>query len=146
MRLSDKWFTSLSEDENQAMIYITGRTDIEQFRDSGKFPIRAEIKWSYQADSQGMPHGEEANLMAQAEESVRKVMEKDKLAILTGIYTGGGNKYWIYYMRNLEAFGKRLNEALEPMPPLPIEIECSKDPDWDEYTDMLEMEQWAIED
>ena len=49
-------------------------------------------------------------------------------------------------MRNLEAFGKRLNEALEPMPTLPIEIECSKDPDWDEYMDMLEMKQWAIED
>lgn len=146
MKLSDNWFTALSQDEQERIIYITGRTDIEAFRTSQKFPIRAEITWAYQPDAQGMPSGDESKLIAQVEEVVRKAMEKDKLAILTGIYTGGGVKYWVYYMRNLDAFGRRLNEVLEPLPLVPIQIECERDEAWEEYLDMMEMKEWEIRD
>lgn len=147
MKLSDNWFTALSENETQQLIYVTGRTDLEAFRTGGKFPYRAEIRWSYQPDSKGMPQEkEESNLIIQAEDLLRTTMEKDKLAILTGIYTGGGEKYWVFYLRNIKVFGERLNDALAPLPPLPLQIECEEDKNWEEYTDMLEMEDWSIRD
>ena len=43
-----------------------------------------------------MPLDEDANLIAEIEPLLRKGMEKDKLAILTGNYTGGGAKYWVW--------------------------------------------------
>ncbi len=147
MKLSDNWFTALSENDAQQLIYITGRTDLEAFRTSRKFPYRAEICWPYQPDSKGMPQkGNESDLMVQTEDLLRAAMEKDKLGILTGIYTGGGEKYWVFYLRNIKVFGERLNDALSPLPPLPLQIECEEDRDWEEYTDMQEMEIWAIRD
>ena len=75
-----------------------------------------------------------------------KAMEKkDKLAILTGVYTGGGEKVWVFYTRTVRVFGERLNEALAPFELLPISIYTEMDPDWEEYKDMYEMKEWAVD-
>ena len=48
--------------------------------------------------------------MEAVEEALRKAMEKkDKLAILTGVYTGGGEKVWVFYTRTVRVFGERLD-------------------------------------
>ncbi|MDD3358133.1 MAG: DUF695 domain-containing protein, partial [Parabacteroides sp.] len=62
-----------------------------------------------------------------------------------GVYTGGGEKTWIFYTRTVRVFGERLNEALASFETLPIEIYTEVDPDWDEYLDMYEMKQWAVD-
>ncbi len=139
MKLTDEWFTALSE-ENGQLVYVSGRKDLEAFRQKGALRIRSEIKWSYTADSTGMPQTKEGELIAEVEEKLRAVMEKDKLAILTGNYTGAGAKYWIFYTRHLATFGERLNECLADYELLPLEIQCEEDPDWEEYSDMLSLE------
>ena len=40
---------------------------------------------------------------------------------------------------------KPINEALESFELLPIEIYTEVDPEWDEYLDMYEMKQWAVD-
>ena len=140
MKLTDNWFTSLSQNEEGNLIFVTGRLDLEEFRLSRKLKICVEIKWPYQSDAEGMPLDDEANLRAEIEPLLRKGMEKDKLAILTGNYTGGGTKYWVWYTRHLPTFGERLNSILAPYRTLPLEIECSEDEDWDEYLDMMSMQ------
>jgi len=92
-----------------------------------------------------MPSDELAEKMESVQEAMAKAMEKDKLAILTGVYTGGGEKTWIFYTRTVRVFGERLNEALESFELLPIEIYTEVDPEWDEYLDMYEMKQWAVD-
>ena len=71
---------------------------------------------------------------------------RDKLAILTGNYTGGGQKDWTFYTRHLPTFGERLNACLEPYPTLPLDIHCEEDPDWEDYAEMLALEQPEDED
>ena len=83
--------------------------------------------------------------MESVQDALTAAMEKDKLAILTGVYTGGGEKTWIFYTRTVRVFGERLNEALASFETLPIEIYTEVDPDWDEYLDMYEMKQWAVD-
>lgn len=73
-------------------------------------------------------------------------MEKDKLAIQTSVYTGGGEKIWVYYTRTVRVFGERLNEALKDFEQLPITIYTELDPEWEEYRDMYEMKQWAVDE
>jgi hypothetical protein len=80
--------------------------------------------------------------MESVEISLQKIMEKDKLGIMTSIYTGGGEKIWVFYVRNVRVFGERLNEALVNFEPLPISIYTEYDPDWEEYLDMYEMKEW----
>jgi hypothetical protein len=145
MVLTDKWFTALSENEDGTYTFISGRSGIEEFIASGKMKERIEVTWTYAADSKGMPADDhEAELMEEVEEKLRLVMEKDKLAILTGIYTGAGHRQWIYIARNTAAFGTRLNDTLiaaYPNQQLPIAIYAEKDPENQEYKELLELRQ-----
>lgn len=140
MKLTDDWFTALSQDEEGRLIFVTGRKGLEGFRAKGALRVRVEIKWLYSADSEGMPDERTAELITEIEPLLRGVMERDKLAILTGNYTGAGAKYWVFYTRHLPTFGERLNAALADYETLPLEILCEEDPHWEEYLDMLSME------
>lgn len=141
MRLSDIWFTALSETDEGQMIVISGRDDIKAFIESGKFKERVEIYWKYEGGSNGMPLDEESRLMEKVQEALKQAMERDKLAIMTGIYTGGGERTWVFYTRNVPAFGEKLNQALYEFDKLPLDIYTEKDPEWEEYKDMYEMKQ-----
>lgn len=140
MVLTDNWFTALSENEDGSITFISGRSGIDEFIKSGKMKQRVEVTWKYEADAKGMPaNDKEAQIMEAVEERLRKAMEKDKLAILTGIYTGQGKRDWIFIARNLNAFGERLNDALQGLPQLPIEIYAEDDPKNEEYKALLEI-------
>ncbi|RHU27213.1 MULTISPECIES: DUF695 domain-containing protein [Parabacteroides] len=145
MRLSNEWFTALSEDEAGHLVTVSGRDELTEFIQSGKFKERVEITWKYEGDDKGMPAEELAEKMETVQETLQKAMEKDKLAIQTGVYTGGGERVWVYYTRTVRVFGERLNEALASFELLPISIYTEVDPEWEEYLDMYEMKQWALD-
>ena len=140
MVLTDNWFTAISDNEDGSYTFISGRSGIDEFIKSGKMKQRVEVTWKYEADSKGMPAiDKEAQIMEAVEERLRKAMEKDKLGILTGIYTGQGKRDWVFIIRNLNAFGERLNDALAGLPQLPIKIYAEDDPENEEYKSLLEL-------
>jgi len=145
MKLSDEWFTALSQNDNGQLITVSGRDELTEFVNSGKYNERAEVTWKYDGDEKGMPPESIAKQIEAVEEALRHVMEKDKLAITTAIYTGGGEKTWVFYTRTARVFGERLNEALASFELLPITIYTEVDPGWEESLDMYEMKEWAIE-
>ena len=53
MRLTDNWFTALSENEDGTFTFISGRTGIDEFINSHKLRERIEVVWTYQADAKG---------------------------------------------------------------------------------------------
>lgn len=145
MRLSNEWFTALSENEVGDLVTVYGRDELTEFIQSGKFKERVEITWKYEGDEKGMPADSLAEQMENVQEALKKAMEKDKLSILTAVYTGGGEKIWVFYTRTVRIFGERLNEALSLFELLPISIYTELDPEWEEYLDMYEMKQWAVD-
>lgn len=145
MRLSNEWFTALSENENGQIVIVSGRDELTEFVQSGKFKERVEITWKYEGDDKGMPSEELAVRMEAVQEALQKAMEKDKLSILTSVYTGGGEKIWVFYTRTVRVFGERLNEALAAFDLLPISIYTEVDPEWEEYLDMYEMKEWSVD-
>lgn len=146
MKLSDKWFTALSENEKGDLITIYGREELEEFVTSGKFKERIEVTWKYTSDAKGLPSDNEAELMENVEIALRKVMEKDKLAILSSVYTGGGERIWVFYTRTSRVFGEKLNDALKDFELLPISLYVEIDPEWEEYKDMYEMKEWSVDE
>lgn len=146
MKLSDKWFTALSENEKGDLITIYGREELEEFVTSGKFKERVEVTWKYTPDTKGLPSDNEAELMENVEIALRKVMEKDKLAILSSVYTGGGERIWVFYTRTSRVFGEKLNDALKDFELLPISLYVEIDPKWEEYKDMYEMKEWSVDE
>ena len=53
MRLSNEWFTALSENESGQLVTVSGRDELTEFIQSGKFKERVEITWKYEGDDEG---------------------------------------------------------------------------------------------
>lgn len=146
MVLTDKWFSTMAEADNEMPIFVTGRDNLDEFRLSNKFKERVEIYWKYDSNHNGMPSDAEGELMEQVINALQKAVEKDKLAILTGIYTGNNERTLVFYTRTSRVFGERLNEALASFPQLPITLYVEIDPDWNEYQELCEIKPFAESD
>lgn len=139
MSKTSDWWTSPTESENGRLIMVTGRRDVDKFRNNSRFNIRVEISWKYEGDAVGMPNYETSTLMEQVQEALEAEFKKDPIAILTGIYTGDNERNWVFYTLSTHIFGRKLNEALVNFELLPITIYCENDPDWNEYQEMKEL-------
>lgn len=139
MSKTSDWWTSPTESENGRLIMVTGRRDVDKFRNNSRFNIRVEISWKYEGDAVGMPNYETSTLMEQVQEALEAEFKKDPIAILTGIYTGDNERNWVFYTLSTHIFGRKLNEALVNFELLPITIYCENDPNWNEYQEMKEL-------
>lgn len=135
----DNWWTSPLENDNGQLIMVTGRGDIEKFRNNPRFNIRVTITLPYQSRPDGMPTTEAAKMLEQVLAPLQEIFEKDPVAVLTGLYTGAGERTMVFYTLSVNIFNKKLNQALEALPLLPLKIEAENDPDWLEYQEMEEL-------
>lgn len=135
----DNWWTSPLENDNGQMIMVTGRGDVDKFRSNPRFNIRVTITLPYQSRPDGMPTAEAAEILEQVLVPLQEIFEKDPIAVLTGIYTGAGERTMVFYTLSVNIFNKKLNQALESLPLLPLKIEAENDPDWLEYKEMEEL-------
>ncbi len=136
LKISKEWWTAPAEGENGELILVTGRRDIENVIETGLFNDRAEVTWKYEPDKNGMPDYKTSSLMEEVQDALEDAFDKDPVAVLTGVYTGVGERNWIFYTRSVNIFGKKLNEALAPFDLLPISIYVEKDAEWNEYREM----------
>lgn len=134
------WWTAPTESENGRLILVTGRKDIQKFRDNPRFNIRVEITWPYDGDAKGMPDLPTSTLMDQVQEALQHAFEADPVAVLTGIFTGDNQRDWIFYTLSTHIFGRKINEILAPFPLLPIKIYTENDPLWQQYDEMAQAE------
>ena len=138
MKYTDKWWTYPAESESGKTIIVTGRDQIDHFRESGKYSYRIDVKWKYNSLPDGMPDDEDAKLMEQVTDSLLTAFKKDTVAVMTGIYTGDGERDWVFYTKSLHIFSLVFNKALEELPTIPFIIEAMEDPEWEEYNEMRE--------
>lgn len=146
LKIGDEWWTAPTESENGNLIMVTGRKKIDPAMNSGKYNDRIEITWKYTPDKQGMPDFKTSSLMEEVNEAINKAFSRDQTAIVTGIYTGDGERNWILYTLNPRKFQYQFNKALEGFELLPIEIYAEKDPDWQEYKEMKELSEIVGDD
>jgi len=136
------WWTAPAESEDGRLIMVSGRSDVSSFRNNPRFTIRIEIVWPYGNGNTGaaMPSDEDAALMGDATDRLQLILHKDPVAVMTGIFTGAGERTWVFYTLSTNIFQKKLNEALEPLPTLPLVITAENDPKWEAYDEMAGFE------
>ena len=139
MAYTENWWSFPAEGDSGKTVIVTGRDDIDTFRDSGKYIYRVNVGWRYNALPDGMPEEGDSLLMEQATDALLAAFKKDRVAVMTGIYTGDGRRDWIFYTKNLKIFSLVFNKALEPLDQMPLEIEAEEDGDWSEYREMRDM-------
>ncbi len=146
--MADKseWWTAPTESETGNLIMVTGRRDVDAFKNNPRFNIRVEVTWKYIGDKNGMPDVATSTLMEQVQDALTSVIAKDPVAIMTGIYTGDGERNWVFYTLSTNIFGKKINEALQAFDLLPLTIYCENDPDWNEYQEMKSLTEIHTED
>lgn len=137
--MKDRWWTAPTEAENGKTILVTGRDYLDEIIAKEKYIYRVTVSWDYHSLPSGMPEDDEARLMEQATDAFISEFKKDKIAYLTGIYTGDGRREWIFYTSNLNIFGRVFNRALADIEQLPLAIEAEEDRDWEEYREMREI-------
>lgn len=138
MAENGEWWTSPTESADGKLIMVTGRRDINTFRNNPKYNIRVEISWKYDGGVTGMPDLATSELMEQVQDALQKVFLKDPVAVLTGIYTGDNERDWVFYTLSTHIFERKFNEALAPFELLPLQISAENDPEWAEYAEMRE--------
>lgn len=132
------WITAPAESDSGELIMVSGRRDVNKFRDSGKYKIRAEITWPYHGTATGMPQEATAELMGAVQDALTEEFERDPVAVLTGIYTGDNERNWVFYTTSVHIFGRKINEVLAPFDLLPISVYTENDPTWEEYQEMMQ--------
>lgn len=136
LKITNEWWTAPAEGENGELVLVTGRRDIDNVMASGVFNDRVEVTWKYKPEKNGMPDFKTSSLMEEVQDALEGAFAKDPVAVLTGVYTGAGERNWIFYTRSVNIFGKKLNEALASFELLPIGLYAEKDPEWNEYKEM----------
>ena len=138
--MADYW-TAPAEADDGNLILVTGRRDITKFRKNPRFSIRIEVSWVYDPDRRGMPEidGPVADILEKADKGFEEVLKADPIAVLTGIFTGDGERTWVFYTTSTHIFQKKLNDALASLPLLPLTITAENDPDWQAYDEMAEL-------
>ena len=124
-----------SDSDTPGTIFVTGRTDVEKFRNNPRYSIRIDVTFAYGPES--MPDNETAAIINDVTDRLVETFRRDPVAVLTGIYTGCGERNWIFYTTSTYIFQWKFNEALASLPLLPISIVAENDPDWEEYAEML---------
>ncbi|MEE1023255.1 MAG: DUF695 domain-containing protein [Muribaculaceae bacterium] len=138
MKIPDKWWSAPAEGDNGKTVIVTGLDGVDALRGSGKYIYRLDVSWDYDPLPSGMPSDDDARLMEQATDSLIAAFKKNKAAVMTGIYTGDGRRDWIFYCLNLRVFSGVFNKALADLPQMPLKIEATEDPEWEEYLTMRE--------
>ena len=138
LKLTDEWWTSPAEADNGALVMVTGRRDMEPVRATGKYNYRIEITWKYEAEQNGMPDVATSTLMEEVQDALQADFMKDPVAVLTGIYTGNGERNWVFYAMSVKIFERKLNEDLARFELLPLTLYVENDPEWSEYQEMRE--------
>lgn len=139
--MTDDWWTAPAESEDGRLIMVSGRPDVDKFRNNPRYSIRIEVVWHYDtAPSAGMPTEKDAEIMGEATDNLNAILEKDPIAVMTGIFTGAGERTWVFYTTSTFIFQKKLNEALAPLPLLPLQITAENDPAWEAYDEMKTFE------
>ena len=140
LRISDDWWTAPAEGDSGNLILVTGRRSMDNVIESGLYRYRVEVTWRYEGDDKALPVYADSKVMEEVTDALNDCFDCDPVAILTGIYTGDGQRNWVFYTRSLHIFQRKFNEVMAPFPTLPLVFEAEEDPDWQEYREMSQCE------
>ncbi len=135
----DSWSVATGEDDGKPLIFRI-RNEPPSFAREATFPHLLAVSWKYEApNDQGLPGQDVVETMGQLEDLLVAAFEGARQAFLTVIVTGNGIREWQWYARDAEGTMKLVNEALDGHEPFPVQFSFQDDPEWEGYTQFLEI-------
>lgn len=141
LKIIEDWWTAPSEDSEGRTVLVTGRRALDNVIATGRYRYRIEMTWLYEPDAAGMPSLDTSRTMETVTDALQDSLRRDPVAVMTGIYTGAGERNWVFYAVTLKSFQAMLNKALSAIEELlPLTFHAEEDPDWEEYREMCQSE------
>ena len=141
LNIIEDWWTAPSEDSEGRTVLVTGRRALDNVIATGRYRYRIEMTWLYEPDAAGMPNLDTSRTMETVTDALQDSLRRDPVAVMTGIYTGAGERNWVFYAVTLKSFQAMLNKALSVIEELlPLTFHAEEDPDWEEYREMCQSE------
>ena len=136
---SDAW--NLAEGKfNECPSLLRYRPNLKNFLGHSDYPRRLTIVWEYEKKegTNGLPTDDQSDAMREFEDALIGVLDSDRIAILSFIFTNNGIREWNFYIGDVQFVGEKINEALADKPGLPISLEVQDDPEWTEMANVLQ--------
>ena len=112
LRISDDWWTAPAEGDSGNLILVTGRRSMDNVIESGLYRYRVEVTWRYEGDDKALPVYADSKVMEEVTDALNDSFDRDPVAVLTGIYTGDGERNWVFYTRSLHILRCRHERCL----------------------------------
>lgn len=142
------WWTAPTEGDDGQTVIVTGRRDIDKFRNKGKYNIRVEVTYNYSASgmtADGLPDNLQAELLDKVTERLHHLCKVEKGVVMTGIFTGEGVRDWVFYTLSLKIFQISLNKALADLPLIPLSFHAEEDCGWEAYEEMRQASEVTLD-
>lgn len=138
--MNERWWSAPMEGDSGKTVIVTGRDYLDSVIESARYPYLIRVAWRYNALSDGFPDKIDEELMGRVSDALESTFSKDKAAYLVAIFTGDGQRDWLFYTKSLPLFNKIFNKALADIEEtVPFEIEAREDAGWSEYREMREL-------
>lgn len=127
--LPGQWLTYPAEStESGRNIIVSTRQDLDKIRENPKFKYRITMGMPYRGDTKGMPDEATSDIIEKITDCLNEVLKKDPVALLIEVSTGDDRREWVYQTLSLGIFNKKINEALAPLPHLPLDFTAEESP------------------
>jgi hypothetical protein len=126
----DAWAAADGEGEGGPFI-LRFRTPIIHAGESAEHSHLVTITWPYAPEgSAALPDDVTSSVMSVFEDRLCAAWESDCLAVLTAVLTFDGARQWVWYTRDVDECGERINAMPQEAEAYPIELTTEHDPDW----------------
>ncbi|MEM7261737.1 MAG: DUF695 domain-containing protein [Planctomycetota bacterium] len=127
----DMWAGADGEDEAGPFL-LRFRTPVIGADETGDHQHNLTVLWPYaDEDRLELPEDDVSEAMNLFEDRLCAAWEEDGLAFLAAVLTFDGARQWVFYTRDVEECGKRLEAMSHEEEQYPIELNSTEDPRWE---------------
>jgi hypothetical protein len=129
MNFRDTW--GLAEGHAHGRPLMIRFRQFPQTFDRTKYPDRINVFWKLAGpDENGLPEGDEANLLSTFENRLVDAVEGDQHSVLCAVLSCDGRREFVFHTSDPQGFMDRLHLMPQEETRYPIEIDLYEDRDW----------------
>lgn len=133
----DPWFLSEGRIDSRPAI-VRGREFLDPARPETHSHFLA-IAWEYGGDPVSfMPNDHDSRRMGELEDRLVPALEHDGTCVLFAVVTCNGRREWKFYCKDVSAAQDVIDHTLPLEPRLLLNLRTEADPEWREYTHLLQ--------
>ena len=132
----DSWAAATGAKDARPVIYRY-RMNRPHGADWRSFPLALSVRWPYDVNTQnGMPPAADNEQQCEFEDAIISIGEGHEGSLML-VTTGNGEKQWLFFVQDPEAWIATLNERLTGHDRYPLEIDHWPDAEWTTWHEFI---------